>query len=57
MRWFDSRRCPFGPRPVSVRTSGAAPAFHDLMFNRGEPYFYAFDVLHVDGVDLRDLPL
>ncbi len=27
------------------------------MFHRGEPYFYAFDVLYVDGVDLRDLPL
>ncbi len=31
--------------------------FYDLMFHRGEAYFYAFDVLHVDGVDLRDLPL
>ncbi len=27
------------------------------MFHRGEPYFYAFDVLWEDGVDLRDLPL
>ncbi len=31
--------------------------FYDLMFHRGEPYFYAFDVLYVDGVELRDLPL
>ena len=31
--------------------------FHDLMFNRGKPYFYAFDLLYVDGADLRDLPL
>ena len=31
--------------------------FYDLMFHRAEPYFYAFDVLYVDGVDLRDLPL
>ncbi len=31
--------------------------FHDLMFNRAKPYFYAFDVLYVDGVDLRALPL
>ncbi len=23
----------------------------------GKPYFYAFDLLYVDGVDLRDLPL
>ncbi len=31
--------------------------FYDLMFNRGKPYFYAFDLLYVDGVDLRELPL
>ena len=27
------------------------------MFHRGEPYFYAFDLLWKDGMDLRDLPL
>ncbi len=31
--------------------------FHDLMFNRGDPYFYAFDLVWLDGADLRDLPL
>ncbi len=31
--------------------------FNDLMFSHGEPYFYAFDVLFVDGTDLRELPL
>ena len=31
--------------------------FYDLMFHRGEPYFYTFDLLYVDGVDLRDLSL
>ena len=31
--------------------------FYDLMFHRGKPYFYAFDLLYVDGVDLRELPL
>ena len=31
--------------------------FYDLMFHRGEPLFYAFDLLWLDGVDLRDLPL
>ena len=31
--------------------------FHDLMFHRGEPYFYAFDLVWKDGVDLRELPL
>ncbi len=27
------------------------------MFHRREPYFYAFDLLWMDGVDLRDLSL
>ena len=31
--------------------------FYDLMFRRGQPYFYAFDLLWLDGEDLRELPL
>ena len=31
--------------------------FYDLMFNRSEPIFAAFDILWLDGEDLRDLPL
>jgi bifunctional non-homologous end joining protein LigD len=31
--------------------------FKDLLFRRGEPRFYAFDLLWVDGRDLRHLPL
>jgi bifunctional non-homologous end joining protein LigD len=31
--------------------------FYDLMFNRGEAHFYAFDLLWLDGEDLRDRPL
>ncbi len=31
--------------------------FNSLMFARGTPYFYAFDLLYLDGVDLRELPL
>ena len=31
--------------------------FYDLMFHRAEPYFYVFDVLWLEGEDLRDLPL
>jgi bifunctional non-homologous end joining protein LigD len=31
--------------------------FYDLMFRRGQPYFYAFDLLWLNGVDLRELPL
>ena len=31
--------------------------FYDLMFNRAEAHFYAFDLLWLDGEDLRDRPL
>lgn len=31
--------------------------FRDLLFRRGEPRFYAFDLLSLDGEDLRYLPL
>lgn len=31
--------------------------FHDLMFNRAPACFYAFDLLCLDGEDLRDLPV
>jgi bifunctional non-homologous end joining protein LigD len=31
--------------------------FRDLLFRRGEPRFYAFDVLWCEGKDLRHLPL
>jgi bifunctional non-homologous end joining protein LigD len=31
--------------------------FKSLMYRRGEPYFYAFDILELDGRDLRSLPL
>ena len=30
--------------------------FYDMMFNRAPPYFYAFDILWLDGQDLRDQP-
>src|SRR5713226_4821678 len=29
------------------------PQFRDLLFHRGEPCFFAFDLLVVDGKDLR----
>jgi bifunctional non-homologous end joining protein LigD len=29
------------------------PQFNDLLFHRGDPLFFAFDVLMVDGEDLR----
>src|ERR1700730_3170016 len=31
--------------------------FKGLMYRRGEAYFYAFDILELDGQDLRPLPL
>ena len=31
--------------------------FYALMFRRGQPFFYAFDLLWLNGEDLRTLPL
>ena len=31
--------------------------FYDLMFNRAPAHFYAFDILLLDGEDLRDKPI
>ena len=31
--------------------------FNDLMFRRAEPFFYSFDLLWLNGEDLRMLPL
>jgi bifunctional non-homologous end joining protein LigD len=31
--------------------------FNDLLYRRADPYFYAFDLLWLNGQDLRDLPL
>ena len=31
--------------------------FDDLMFNRAVTYFYAFDLLWLDGIDMRNLEL
>jgi ATP-dependent DNA ligase len=33
------------------------PQFNQLLFGRGRPTYVVFDVLVVDGVDLRPLPL
>ena len=32
------------------------PQFYDLLRHRGDPVFYAFDLLWLDGEDLRPLP-
>jgi bifunctional non-homologous end joining protein LigD len=31
--------------------------FNELLFRRGSPIFYAFDILYLNGRDLRQLPL
>jgi len=31
--------------------------FNDLIYRRGDPYFFAFDLLWLNGRDLRDMPL
>jgi bifunctional non-homologous end joining protein LigD len=31
--------------------------FNELLYRRGDPYFFAFDLLWLNGRDLRDLPL
>jgi bifunctional non-homologous end joining protein LigD len=31
--------------------------FNDLLFHRGHPFFYVFDLLFLNGEDLRELPL
>ncbi len=33
------------------------PKYYTLLFRRGDPMYYAFDILWLDGVDLRCLPL
>jgi bifunctional non-homologous end joining protein LigD len=33
------------------------PRFNDLLYRRGEPYFMAFDLLSLNGEDLRKEPL
>ncbi len=33
------------------------PQFYDLLRRRGQPVFYAFDLLQLDGEDLRSRPL
>jgi ATP-dependent DNA ligase len=33
------------------------PIFNDLLFGRRQPVYVAFDVLVVDGEDVRALPL
>jgi bifunctional non-homologous end joining protein LigD len=38
-------------------STATRPNFFDLMAHRGEPRYYAFDLLWLNGVDLRSRPL
>src|SRR5215212_7353046 len=37
--------------------ANGCPQFDQLFYRRGEPHFYAFDVLYLDSRDLRELAL
>jgi bifunctional non-homologous end joining protein LigD len=37
--------------------SEGRPQFHELLRRRGQPVFYGFDLLWLDGEDLRERPL
>lgn len=41
---------------VALRSDGVAD-FYDLLFRREWPHYFAFDLLQLDGEDLRALPL
>jgi bifunctional non-homologous end joining protein LigD len=53
---LKERRVVFDGELVCLDEYGRS-RFYDLMFRRGEPFFYAFDLLWLDGEDLRPLPL
>ena len=42
---------------IVVLDSEGRPCFYDLLRRRGEPVLYVFDVLWLDGKDLRFRPL
>jgi bifunctional non-homologous end joining protein LigD len=42
---------------IVVLDGSGRPQFYELLRRRGESVFYAFDVLMLDGRDLRSLPL
>jgi ATP-dependent DNA ligase len=42
---------------IAVRDETGRTVFADLMHNRGKARFYAFDLLRLNGEDLRSIPL
>jgi len=53
---LDGRSAILDGEMVCVGADGQ-PQFYSLMFRRAQPVFYAFDLLWLDGEDLRELPL
>jgi bifunctional non-homologous end joining protein LigD len=51
-----ARRALLDGEIVCLRPDGLSD-FYALMFRREQPYFYAFDLLEMDGEDLRQRPL
>ncbi len=51
-RRYRSSRPPFDGEIVCLDEDGC-PQFQDLLFHRGEPCFFAFDVVALEGQDLR----
>ena len=51
---LGSRTAVFDGEIVGLDADGK-PQFRDLLFRRGEPRFVAFDLLWLDGIDLRYL--
>lgn len=49
---FEGTTAIFDGEIVCVDSKGR-PRFNDLLFRRGEPCFFAFDLLYLDGKDLR----
>ena len=55
-RCFASEICHLDGEIVCLDRYGKSQ-FYSLMFRRGPARFYAFDILELDGGDLRSLPL
>ena len=55
-RDLKGRRCVLDGEIVCLDSEGR-PQFRDLLFRRAEPFFYAFDLLALDGEDVTGLPL
>jgi hypothetical protein len=46
-----------GNGPFFIGATKPGPAFYELLRCRGNPVFYVFDLLWLDGKDLRERPL